>query len=66
MTQSMDEIQTFARQARNGAQQARAAAADLVRSTGQLNQVITGRASTNGDGNHSTATTAEPSAEQSA
>jgi len=44
VTQSVNEIQQFTRQAIGGAQQARAAAYDLVRTTSQLNQLITGAA----------------------
>lgn len=40
VTQSVDEIQQFTRQAVNGAKQSRAAAADLLRTTGQLNSLL--------------------------
>lgn len=43
VTQSVDEIQQFTRQAVNGAKQSRAAAADLLRTTGQLNVLLTGK-----------------------
>jgi hypothetical protein len=43
VTQSVDEIQQFTRQAVNGAKQSRAAAADLLRTTGQLNLLLTGK-----------------------
>jgi len=43
VTQSVDEIQQFTRQAVNGAKQSRAAAADLLRTTGQLDLLLTGR-----------------------
>jgi hypothetical protein len=43
ITQSVDEIQQFTRQAVNGAKQSRAAAADLLRTTGQLNVLLTGK-----------------------
>jgi len=44
VTQSVDEIQQFTRQAVNGAKQSRAAAADLLRTTGQLKLLLTGKA----------------------
>ena len=44
VTQSMNEIQQYSRQAIGGAQQARSAAADLVRTTTQLKSLIDGRA----------------------
>ncbi len=43
VTQSVDEIQQFTRQAVNGAKQSRAAAADLLRTTGQLNTLLSGK-----------------------
>ncbi len=43
VTQSVDEIQQFTRQAVNGAKQSRAAAADLLRTTGQLNLLLSGK-----------------------
>ncbi|MDX2089742.1 MAG: methyl-accepting chemotaxis protein [Kofleriaceae bacterium] len=45
VTQSVDEIQQFTRQAVNGAKQSRAAAADLLRTTSQLDTLLSGTTS---------------------
>jgi hypothetical protein len=43
VTQSVNEIQQFTRQAVNGAKQSRAAAADLLRTTGHLDELLSGK-----------------------
>lgn len=43
VTQSVNEIQQFTRQAVNGAKQSRAAAADLLRTTGHLDVLLSGK-----------------------
>jgi methyl-accepting chemotaxis protein len=43
VTESVNEIQQFTRQSVNGAKQSRAAAADLLKRTGQLKTLITGQ-----------------------
>ena len=43
VTESVNEIQQFTRQAVNGAKQSRAAAADLLRTTGHLDELLSGK-----------------------